>query len=154
MGKPVIKLFDKIIVILLGFFGICSSCNMPMEYGEPYADYEVKGVITNKENAQPIENIRVIQGSRDTIYTDTEGKYAFNYFDYSPPHPERIFHLKVEDIDGEENGGDFATQEIELKITEADRVQKGDGNWYEGKFGKTENVELELKEINHEETGK
>jgi len=150
MGKPVIKLFDKIIVILLGFFGICSSCNIATEYGEPYADYEVKGVITNKENAQPIENIRVIQGSWDTIYTDAEGKYAFRYGDVLFDH----FHLKVEDIDGEENGGDFATREIELKITEADRVRKGDGKWYEGKYEKIENVELELKEINHEETGK
>ena len=145
MGKPVIKLFDKIIVILLGFFGICSSCNMPTEYGEPYADYEIKGVITNKENAQPIQNIRVIQGW-DTIYTDAEGKYAFNNLGYFPPSPETLFHLKVEDIDGEENGGDFATQEIEVKITEDDRVRKGDGNWYEGKFEKTEDIELEKKQ--------
>ncbi|MCL2041593.1 MAG: radical SAM-associated putative lipoprotein [Bacteroidales bacterium] len=154
MGKPVIKLFDKIIVILLSFFGIFNSCTQPdmygmpyPEYGTPYADYEIKGVVTNKENAHPLQNIRVIhQTYSDTLYTDSQGKYAFNFYYEGGAYPERIFHLKVEDIDGEENGGDFTIREIELKITEADRVQKGDGNWYEGKFGKTENVELEKKQ--------
>jgi putative lipoprotein (rSAM/lipoprotein system) len=139
MKKPIIKFLDKIIIVLLSFLGILSSCIAPAEYGTPYADYEVKGVVKSKENSQPIQNIRVIhQRYADTIYTDAEGNYTLNcmgdLFDY--------FNMKVEDIDGIENGGEFLTQEVTLKFTKDDLVKKGSG-WYEGKYSKTQNFELE-----------
>jgi len=146
MGKPIIKFFDRIIVILLGFLGACSSFNQPDEYGMPYAEFEIKGLVTNKENADPIQNIRIIRNSYDTLYTNQEGKYVFNFFYDMAPYPENVYHLKIEDIDGEENGGDYKTQEIDVKITQDDRVQKGSG-WYEGKFAKTQNIELEYKAV-------
>ena len=142
MKKLIIKSFDKVIVVLLGIAGVFTNCDKPLEYGTPYADYEIKGVVTNIENAQPIPGIRVIhQNHRDTIYTDAEGKYAFNYerwlFEY--------FNLKIEDIDGEDNGGDFRTQEIVVKVTEKDKVKAGEG-WYAGKYVKIQDIALISKD--------
>jgi len=146
MKKSAVKFFDKIIVILLGVFGFFNSCDMPCEYGSPHADYELKGVVTDIETSNPIPNIRVIrkiyQEYGDTVYTDVEGKYAFYEGDYLE---NNTFRLKIEDIDGEENGGDFRTQEIAVKITEADKVEEGKG-WYSGKFVKIQNIKLISKD--------
>jgi putative lipoprotein (rSAM/lipoprotein system) len=143
MKKPVIKLFDKIIVILLGFLGIFNSCSTQVEYGTPYGDYELNGVVIDKETSNPIQNIQIVnEGYRDTIYTDAEGKYVFVYNNYELYNR---FPLKIEDIDGEENGGDFATQEMLVTFSKEDQVKPGKG-WYEGKFVKTQNIELEKKE--------
>ena len=145
MKKTSIKFFDKIIILLLGFFGVFSSCNKPepVEYGPAplpsLSDYEINGVVTDKANSQPIQNIRAIRRRHpdygymygDTLYTDAEGKYDFNFEDF----PQTEFHLKFEDIDGEENGGYFETQEIDITITEADRTG-------EKQFVKTQNVEM------------
>jgi len=155
MEKSVVKFFDKIIVLLLGFSGVFSGCEklpgggMIAEYGMPHADFEIKGVVMDKVNSQPIQNIRVVrqvyENFGDTLYTDLEGKYAFEFSDY--PILENPFHLKIEDIDGEENGGYFGSEEIDVKITQADQVKKGDGHWYDGKFVKTQNVELEREYV-------
>ena len=136
MKKTIIKLFDKIIVLLLAILGVFNSCRQPEEYGTPHADYELKGIVTDKETSKPLKNIQIVSYS-DTLYTDAEGKYSF--YNMMPE-----FHLKVEDIDGEENGGEFETQEMDIKLTKADQVEKGKG-WYEGKYVKTQNIELETK---------
>ena len=141
MKKLLIKSFDKIIVLLMGGMGILyTSCEYgaPVsEYGVPYGDYKLNGVVTDKETSNPIQNIQVVQYG-DTIYTNTEGKFTF-YNDMNN------LHLKIEDIDGEENGGDFESQEIEVKFTQADQVEKGEGKWNKGKFVKTQNIKLEKK---------
>ena len=149
--KSVIKFFDKIIVVLLGIFGVFNSCEQAEKYGMPYAKYELKGIVTDKETSNPIQNIQVVRHTYmeyggDTLYTDVEGKYAF-------PNPsshfymDSDFHLKFEDIDGEENGGDFKSKEIKGRFTEADRVEKGEGKWYQGKFVRIANIELEKKNV-------
>ena len=145
MKKSVIKFFDRIIVLLLGCLGLFCGCEkynvdmygMPVEYGTPSGEYVLKGIITDKETSNPIKNIQVVR-YRDTIYTDTEGKFIMlSYGGFSK------FHLKIEDIDGEENGGDFQSEETDVEFTQADQVEQGDGNWNEGKFVKTLNIELE-----------
>ena len=146
MKKLLIKSFDKIIVILLGVLGIFNSCEKPKplygvepcEYGVPYGIYEFHGIVTDKETSNPIQNIQVVR-YRDTIYTNSEGK--FTCFDGMNSE----FRLKIEDIDGEENGGDFESQEIDVRFTQADQVEKGDGKWNKGKFVKTQNIELEKR---------
>ena len=137
MKKLIIKSFDKIIVALLGMLGIfnLSSC---MEYGMPEGEYHFNGIVTDKETSNPIQNIQVVS-DRGTIYTNSEGKFTCSDWMNS------VFHLKIEDIDGEENGGDFESQEIEVKFTQADQVEKGDGKWNKGKFVKTQNIKLEKK---------
>ena len=141
MKKTIVKIFDKIILLILGFSGIFYSCSM---YGTPAADYEIKCIVTDKTTAKPIKNIQIVhQMYRDTTYTDAEGKYVFIY------NRDLIdqLHLVVEDIDGEANGGEFITQEIDIDITQADRVKKGRGAWDWGKYVKTQNIELEKKDV-------
>ena len=138
MKKQVVKFWDKIIVVLLGFLGIFNSCRQPEMYGMPYlGQYELKGIVTDKETSNPIQNIQVVT-HRDTVYTDNEGKFTLNF-----RSPE--YSLKVEDIDGEENGGEFETQEIEVKFTEMDLVKQGRGNKTSDEYVKTQNVKLEKK---------
>ena len=134
MKKPFIKFFDKIILLLLGLSGIVyTAC----EYGPPeYAmKYEVIGIVTDKETSNPIQNIQVIRPYVDTIYTSTDGKFTFYSFGYGNSHS---FYLKFEDIDGEENGGDFKSKEINVEFTNTDQVEKGI-------FLKMVNIELEKK---------
>ena len=135
--KKVIKLWDKIIVVLLGFLGVLNSCEQPEKYGmlmEEYKPY-LNGIVTNKETSNPIQNIQIIGQYSDTAYTDAEGRYSF--YNVSPN-----FHLKVEDIDGTANGGEFETQEIDVKFTQDDQIE---GNQTGGKYVKTVNIELETK---------
>jgi putative lipoprotein (rSAM/lipoprotein system) len=145
MKKQSIKFFDKIIVTLLGFLGLFNSCDYNKdEYGSPSADYELKGIIIDKETSKPIENIQVVlqkySDYRDTVFTDIQGKYELQ----SGLLENKTCYLKIEDIDGEDNGGDFASQEMEIKFTKDDQVKKGSG-WYEGKYVKTQNIELKKK---------
>ena len=127
--KKIIKFWDKVIVVLLGTLGIlnCNSClkmyGMPEKEYEPYS--RIDGIVTDKETSNPIQNIQIIGQNRDTIYTNAYGRYSF--YDVSPN-----IHLKIEDIDGEENGGEFETQEIDVKFANDEYV-------------KTVNIELETK---------
>ena len=132
--KQIVKFWDKIIVVLLGVLGLL-SCEKskpmysvePELYGMPPVSYcELKGIITDKETAKPIQNIQVIGQYSDTIYTDAEGRYIFRR-DMLPE-----FHLKIEDIDGEANNGEFETQEMDVKFANDEYV-------------KTVNIELETK---------
>jgi putative lipoprotein (rSAM/lipoprotein system) len=151
MKKSFIKFFDKIIVLLLGFSGAFNSCvpfvidDPVAEYGMPHADFEIKGTVTNQINEEPIPNIRVIReiypGVGDTLYTDSKGKYDFVFSDF--PNEKSTFKLKVEDIDGDENGGLFIAQEMDVEITKADQVEKGNGHWYSGKFSKIQDIKLQ-----------
>jgi len=149
MKKLSIKFFDKIIVWLLGLGGIFigDSC---VEYGTRincFRDFEIKGVVTDKVNDRPIQNIRVIRqidtsssNYGDTLYTNSEGKYSFK-FEWStcPDLETATFPLKIEDIDGEENGGYFNTKEIDVTFTRADWKKK------EEKYEITQNIELDLE---------
>jgi putative lipoprotein (rSAM/lipoprotein system) len=136
MKKTIIKFFDKLLVLLLGIFGIFNSCQ-PVEYGTPHGDYELKGMVIDKETSNPIPNIQIVGEYLGIIYSDTDGKYVL-YNDMF-----RNFLLTVKDIDGEDNGGYFKPTEIDVKFTKSDQVEKGDGHWYDGKFVKTQNIELE-----------
>ena len=142
MKKSVIKFFDKIIIVILGFSGLLYSC---AKYGMIvyYGDYEIKGVITDKETSKPIQNIKV---GRET-YTDAEGKYIlYGESDWAiEKHSAAYysqFRLIIEDIDGEQNDGEFISKEIDVIFTQADQVEKGNGKSYQGKFVKIINVEL------------
>ena len=153
MKKQSIQFFGKIIVVLLlCFSGILNnSCTHdipppPPPYG---FDYEIKGIVADEINAQPIQNIRVIKGSlllgypyKDTLYTDFEGKYSFKFLWSCPSYSndETVFLLKIEDVDGEENSGYFETKEIEVAFTEVDWIKK------EKKYVQIQNIELTKKE--------
>ena len=132
MAKSVIKFWDKVILLLLGFSGIVYSC---ARYGMIEAEYEIKGTVTDKTK-KPIQNIQVInQYERDTLYTDSDGKF------YLKGWGEHV-RLKIEDIDGEANGGEFAPMEIDVEFTDRDLVKRGRNNKTPDKYAKTINIAL------------
>jgi len=71
MKKPIIKSFDKVIVLLLFIFGVFSNCIKP-EYGMPVPEYgmipmygvpppkEIKSTIINEEANQDVSIINEI----------------------------------------------------------------------------------------------
>jgi putative lipoprotein (rSAM/lipoprotein system) len=138
MKKPIIKFFDKIILLLLGFVGILYSC---AKYGMPVDEFEIKGAVTDITHV-PIKNIRVVQRggghseSGDTSYTNPQGQYAFKLWG---GHNMR---LKVEDIDGEENGGEFLPIEFDVQFTGADLVKKGKRDKTPSVYSKTIDITL------------
>jgi putative lipoprotein (rSAM/lipoprotein system) len=142
MKKPIIKLLDKIILLLLGFSGILYSC---YKYGMPVDEFELSGTITDQTRT-PINNIRIIKQrgfseSGDTLYTNPHGQYAYNFWG------ERYVHLKVEDIDGEANGGEFLPVEFDVQFTDADLVKKGRRSKKPDLYSKTLNITLFRNEM-------
>ena len=121
MGKII-----KFLLICLGFKSL-TACdtdiwNGPAEYGTPYAEYEVKGRVSDSEGT-PVSGIKVSMGD------DT-------------------FDIQFTDIDGEAGGGLFEEQTVTVQ---AEMVEEGDG-WDEGDYAVKEdvNVTLELKKDSEE----
>ncbi len=142
------RILGALIFSLLGF----SSCNKysPCMYGTPSADFEVGGTVED-EAGNPVEGIRAIvkykrnmpesEWNGDTLYTDDKGRY---YRDLGSLFPGSCDDLKVvfEDIDGEENGGEFESKTV---VGQKKQVKKGDGSWYSGAFEVTADAVLKKK---------
>ena len=144
--KQIMKTFLKAILggllSLLGF----SSCDivggMAM-YGQPHADFTVKGTVSD-EDGKPIEGIKTVVDSyyewsddagyyysqldyTDTLYTDAQGKILLtgSVFDKGK------VVVTLTDVDGEENGGHF--DELVLDDLKVEKTEKGEG-WYNGAY--------------------
>ena len=137
--------YKKILVFLLSIIGISVvSC---MDYGVPQASFELKGKVTDTLD-NPIENIQITlqesyHGEKST--TDETGNYELGvdvgvFYDYNT-----TILVKVEDVDGEENGGEFATQIVTFPIKDSDYVKGKDGKRdkdYKGHANKEINFKL------------
>lgn len=134
-----------VVLIALSFF----SCDLALNNDEPNADYQIKGLVTDSVTGNVLPAIRVIlecpgqTGNCDTIFTDSKGKYNFSFNKY--PFDVPVFKLKIDDVDGSENKGDFVSRVIEVQITNADWVDDGDDYNYYGKAVKTVDVKLKSK---------
>ena len=77
----------------------------------------------------------------DTLFTDEKGEFARQYalledIESIPKHVQ----MKVEDIDGEENGGTFATQEgISMDVKQ---VEEGSGHWNMGTYESQADIKM------------
>ena len=161
--KQIIRFWDKIILMLLGIVGVFTGCRPnvgecePYDdpwkrpspypdsvgwvmYGVPRSDFAIKGTVTNK-NGKPIPYI-AISTQAGYIHTDSKGNYCV--MDYLL-NKEEVVRLKFDDIDGKENGGEFKSQEIKVKITDADREKMEQCIKDDGMFTKIQNVELKTK---------
>lgn len=150
MKKFMIRFFDRLILALLAVAGLTTACDEPMvEYGTPTADYVIKGTVTDSITTQSIKNIRVIRELDengvygDTTYTDAKGCYQFSFSGFPDEHPE--FRLKTEDIDGDQNGGEFENRKVIVQINSSDRTETGDNHWYLGKAVKKQDFKLHYK---------
>lgn len=144
--------FIKSVLPLIGV-AMFNSCLMAM-YGCPHADFEAKGVVTD-ETGKGIKGIRVMLTEEtpngnysgkpytDTLWTNENGVYQT-----TPSYKTEEFaysssvKLKFEDVDGEENGGEFDKVEIEVPVF---KVKEGDGSWYHGAYEAGANVTMNKK---------
>ena len=122
--------YNAVLTALLGLLGFesCDSNGLE-EYGCPYADYIIKGVVTD-EAGIPIKGIKVIapySSKMDSQYgqivqTDTQGIFMLHEFS-SLRGNDIIF----EDIDGEDNNGLFQSDTINVESLPKTRLEKGSG---------------------------
>ena len=146
---------NKLVAVALGMLGFASCAEIADDdpskedicmYGEPSATYKVLGTVSD-ESGSPVEGIRVAIESKyssysqyDTLYTDSSGKYLFNRGERGL-WPDKVV-VVFEDIDGEENGGEFESAEA---TPELKKVKEGDGSWYIGMLEAQADVTLKKK---------
>lgn len=154
--KNLLKVVFGSLLSLLGF----SSCDIVKGgycmYGQPHADFTVKGTVTDVEG-KPVEGIRTVVDAyqkwtddagieysnldyTDTLYTNVNGKIESRATLFSRPSEVMI---TISDMDGEENGGEFEEQVI--NDPEIKTVKKGDGEWYIGAYEASFKVTLKKK---------
>ena len=104
-------MIGKILTRLFALFGMTLTCVAC--YGVPEADYNpsfaASGRVVDPEG-KPIKGIEAKMGSKST-YTDADGHFRLRGDSKT---------LILEDVDGEENGGEFVAAPIYLKSDEAD----------------------------------
>lgn len=121
------------ILAALGFAGCgATSCQVDM-YGVPRSyDGQLKGKVTDK-SGNPIKGIEVTSMGKKAT-TATDGSYDIKGETYGDAVPIRFL-----DIDGPENGGEFAERVVKIELTADD--------WVGSSFIKTDaDVTLEEKE--------
>ena len=103
--------------------------DMPAEYGTPIVEFSVKGRVVDADS-NPIPNI---EGSRGNMYgkTVTAEDGTFEYRNEEIGFEMNDVTLTFTDVDGEENGGDFETEDVQVPLTQTD---PGDGNWDCGEY--------------------
>ena len=134
----ILKGFNWILAGLLSLLGFSvTSCGATDEYGSPYAEYELKGKVTNM-NGDPIQGIELNYGGiyNNVLFssyisemykspqTQKDGSYDIKFED----SPMGIVRIIAKDIDGPENGS-FETDSIDVKI----EGFEGGKSWFNGK---------------------
>lgn len=149
------KIFSNISRVMLAALGLSAATGCPMMYGSPYYILNVNGTVTD-ENGTPIEGLEVAAGkfyesdsdgkryvylnSRESVLTGKDGKFEIKE-SYSAAAEESCAII-VKDVDGEENGGKFAADTVEVKLV---KTKDGDHGWYEGDLSNAGPVEIKLK---------
>lgn len=146
--------FKFVVGALLALLGL-GSCDKDsgsaVEYGCPSVDLKISGTAKSPDGTA-IKGIRVVFDSNtnpassyyvkpDTTFTNSSGGYvlAKNFME------KRDFNISFEDIDGAENGGEFAKATVHLNRTEYTQSKKGSGNWYQGTFEASRDINLHKK---------
>lgn len=123
----------------------------PAEYGMPHAKYKIIGTVTDPEG-NPIPGIEILAKLWQTNQnpeegepmepgqTNASGKFSLE----GTAMPEAVgVHLELNDIDGEQNGGLFESAKADAQL---EKQGEGDGNWFDGTFGATLDVQLKKAE--------
>ncbi|MGN0006498.1 MAG: radical SAM-associated putative lipoprotein [Alistipes sp.] len=144
------------ILVLLGF----SSCgkdndnlgDIPVEYGTPSVNYQIKGTVTDKSGT-PIKDIKVVvnyipqtTAEDRTVYTDANGQFSTWYWcAYSSKWDKPT--ITFEDTDGEDNGGLFKTATLDANdMAQTELPIPEDNHWCVGNYELTADVKLEKEE--------
>lgn len=151
-----LRISDRCVTVLLGLlgFGLAACQDHEVEYGSPYATYEIKGKVMN-EAGDPVRDIRVdyveiqkwegreIRDTLLTVRTDAGGNFGESFGGF----PMHGIHLFLTDTDGPANGS-YVKDSLYVSWTNDDF--RGGKGWYEGIVSK-ELPPLILKEKKHEE---
>lgn len=143
------------LLTILGF-GSCTNVGedeygspVICEYGTPWANYEVKGVVTDEAGA-PIPGIKTSikelykwdgitnTVGRDSTLTDGKGNFLLNGMGKS------YEKLIIEDTDGKANG-EYQSDTLDIDYDKAVQIGEGDNHWYQGLFQIIQNVKLRKK---------
>ena len=110
--------------------------DMPVMYGTPTVEFSVKGKVMDSEG-NPIPGIQISHDySGQKVLTSVDGTFDYTSEDFG--FEMETVTLEFTDIDGEENGGDFQSQEVAVPVQQ---TEPGDGGWNNGKF-EAEGVEI------------
>lgn len=113
--------------------------DVPCMYGTPIVEFSVKGRVLDAD-ANPIPNIEVTcANTYGKAVTAEDGTFHYKNEDIGFEMTDVV--LTFTDVDGEENGGDFETEDVQVSLTQIDA---GDGNWDCGEYS-AEEVEVVLK---------
>lgn len=112
-------------------------------YGCPTVEYMVKGRVTDT-NGTPIKGIVVSADYSSpslSATTGEDGTFASNIVRYI----DTTGTLTFTDVDGEQNGGSFSPKSLNISSLSKEQIKDGDGEWFNGGYELTANVELEEK---------
>jgi putative lipoprotein (rSAM/lipoprotein system) len=130
-------------LLITVFMVACSNENTT------FALYDINGTVTDNATNLPLKKIRLIrQGTSyllfsDTTNTDSLGRYSFSLTDYYSK--KATFSLKVEDADGELNGGEFMTQTVNVEFSSASWSMTDVVGDYKGQAIKIQDIKLTKK---------
>lgn len=150
----VMKRIIYILLTLLGFGVVaCEDKSDIVMYGSPICEYHLSArVVDDKGN--PIAGIEVHETygpeypsySNHIATTDQQGVIDLRNKEISYPR-----YIRLVDVDGEENGGEFEEQTLNI-TNRYKKVEEGEG-WYTGSFeAELGDVTLKRVESNEEET--
>jgi putative lipoprotein (rSAM/lipoprotein system) len=147
------KRFIYFLLALLGFGTIaCDNGSMDdvvAEYGCPHINFSLKARVID-EAGKPIEGIEV-QTKNNAFYMDNYSDAEGNIDLQVSMWPDTNIDLLFTDVDGKENGGEFATLELNI-ADKVEQVKEGSGSWYEGSYkADLGNVVMTLKEESDEQ---
>lgn len=151
--------WEKFIAFIFSILGF-SGCNDELEqtclYGSPNVDYTVKISVTDEDNA-PISDIQATfyqsgyigyseqlsyeDYSKDTLYSNKNGEINGIIEYYST---EGGLKIKLEDVDGEENG-EFETREIIFNNPRTNKIKDDSDDWNRGMFLLEETIKMGKK---------
>lgn len=122
--------------------------DIPCMYGTPTTEFVVKGKVTDSAGV-PIKGI-VISSKGINSFDDGSGLSAVTVDDGSfVTNTTKEFGvggtLVFTDTDGEANGGDFATLEVDIAKLPKSQIKEGDGAWNMGGYEVTADVKLDKK---------
>ncbi len=113
--------------------------DFPVMYGTPMVEFSVKGRVVDADS-KPIPNIEVTWAGNTYGKAVTAEDGTFHYKNEDIGFEMTDVVLTFTDVDGQENGGDFVSEEVQVPLTQTD---PGDGNWDCGEYSATD-VEVVL----------
>ncbi len=147
-----LKSINGLLGSLLAVMGFSACEEQALMYGAVHADYTIKGTVTNEAD-EPLPGIRIRSPwtvnyndttytvREDTVYTDANGEFTYQTDCFQ--RGEYDIPLLIEDIDGEANGGSYASDSVSVSFKDTELT--GGNEWYLGRAEKEVNIRLKEK---------